>query len=80
MTALQKQILLAVVRWGLNVAGAYLVAQHVVTADQAEQARDGIALYLVEHGALVLPLMASLAWSLLNKYRSHLHLEAVKAS
>lgn len=77
MTALQKQITLAGVRWVLNVLGAYLVAKHVLTSDQAEQATQGVALYVVDHVALCAPVLGSLIWSLLNKYRSHLHVESL---
>lgn len=78
MNPLQKQIALAFVRHALSFLSAYLVAHQLATPEQAKDFQESTALYLVQQGALWMPLLISVGWSVLNKYRNHLQLQAVK--
>lgn len=68
MNPLALEIAGAVARWLLQLFGAYLVAHHVLTADQS----DRFATAVLEHILLWLPAAAALAWSVWSKYRARL--------
>ena len=75
MSPLLAEFLGAVVRWLLTAIGAALVANHVITAEQSERFSLALADHLVVY---VLPLAASLAWSLWHKYVARVRLRAAR--
>lgn len=66
MNALVLEFLATLARWLLTSVGGYLIAHHVLTADQSDRFSSAI----VEHLAIWLPGLGALAWSLWAKYRS----------
>jgi hypothetical protein len=68
MDPLVAEFIGAVLRWLLTSIGAYLVAHHVITADQS----DRFASALIPHLLLWAPVAGGLVWSLWAKYRSRL--------
>jgi hypothetical protein len=67
----------AVARWLLTMAGAYLIAHHVLTADQADRFSSAV----VEHLMMAVPVLIPLVWSCFQKYRNRIKfLTALEAS
>lgn len=74
MSPLMFEALGVLVRWLLTMAGSYLVARHILTADQSDRFTAAIA----EHILLYAPLAIPLLWALFAKYRSRLKLMAAR--
>jgi hypothetical protein len=65
MDPLYAGIIGSIVRWAFMGIGAYLVAHHIITVDQA----TGLQSDLAHRAVLSLPLLAPLAWSIYQKYK-----------
>lgn len=68
MNPLVLEFLGVVVRWLLTSVGGYLVAQHILTADQSDRFSNA----LVEHFLLSAPAAAGLLWGLWVRYRGRI--------
>lgn len=68
MDPLVVELVASAVRWLMAVVGGYLVAKHVINADQADRLTSDI----VNHALLALPIVVSLLWSAYAKYRGRL--------
>lgn len=68
MNPIYLEVLGALVRWVLTAAGGYLVAHHILTADQTDRFSSDVLAHLV----LWTPVIAALAWSIWAKLRQRL--------
>ena len=71
MGSIYMEVFGALVRWGLTAAGGYLVAHHVLTADQSDRFSSAV----VAHVLLYAPVAAALAWSVWAKFRQRLRVQ-----
>lgn len=74
MNPLLSEFVGAVLRWMLATAGTALVTRNVITAEQS----DRFVSALTGHLLYLLPIAASLVWSLVHKYWSDLKLRAAR--
>lgn len=68
MDPMVTEFLGVLVRWAVTSAMAYLVAHHVLTADQGAT----FGADFIHRALLSLPLLATLAWGLWSKYHGRL--------
>lgn len=65
------EILGALVRWLMALAGGALVARHVLTTDQADRLTSDV----VRHVVLAVPIVAPIVWSIATKVRNRIRSE-----
>lgn len=59
-------------RWGVTSLGAYLVAHHILSAQQEETFRGHAMTYLIGHVAIWAPMASGLVLGVWAKYRSRI--------
>jgi hypothetical protein len=68
MDPFYRALIGSVVRWLMTSIGSYLVAQHVLAADQT----DRLTTDVVNHAMMAAPIVVAIAWSVWQKYRSRI--------
>lgn len=63
MTDFQKAMLASIIRHGLTVLSGYLIAQHVLTGEQANSLIVAFTNYFVD----AVPLIGAMVWSYAHK-------------